>query len=526
MPLSLASSLDEPTLAPADCPPPDSSAATGRTLIARQELDDLLANPGQVGPELHQHLGGDALALADEPEQDVLGADVVVAELQRFTQRQLQHLLRPRGEWDVAGRRRTALADDLFDLAADSLERDAEAFERLGRDALALVNQAEQDVLGTDVGVVEQASFLLREDDDPPGSVSEPFEHVRPFQMPRQAGGDDASLYRPVDLARTGDRSVDSAREPSVADASGSSGDDDGAMGGPYDPSGRRFDHRARSRHGVGPRPPTAERRGHARRRPRPSVGSRARRRVQDRQRAYSSMTAGSGGQRETPSSVVAAAHRGQRGDERGPRPNATSAPGAGTRAAATRRPPRAIRSAPGRRPGAGRLTGWASSVGSNERELAVQAALRPRSTARRRRRPRSRSPGRARARRPVGGPGRHRRDRSAMAEPSACGVQPTPMPSSTVRPTPGGDRPTPPSWPTCMALAAAAVLVAIARGRCRAPETPVPDGAARSRRRGRRPHPTASSVRGTPRAGIGPPGHGLRRLTGMWVCSVSHSDS
>ena len=55
-------------------------------LVAGQQLDDLLAHPVEVGAELDQHLGGDALALADEAEQDVLGADVVVAELQRLAQ--------------------------------------------------------------------------------------------------------------------------------------------------------------------------------------------------------------------------------------------------------------------------------------------------------------------------------------------------------------------------------------------------------------------------------------------------------
>ena len=80
------------------------------------------------------------------------------------------------------GRRRAALADDLLDLAAHGLERDAEALEGLGGDAFALVDQPEQDVLGADVGVVQQARFLLGEDDDPAGPVGESFEHVRPFQ--------------------------------------------------------------------------------------------------------------------------------------------------------------------------------------------------------------------------------------------------------------------------------------------------------------------------------------------------------
>src|SRR5205823_3852085 len=56
------------------------------TAVARWELDDLLAHARQIGAELHEHLRGDALALADQPEEDVFGADVVVTELQRFAQ--------------------------------------------------------------------------------------------------------------------------------------------------------------------------------------------------------------------------------------------------------------------------------------------------------------------------------------------------------------------------------------------------------------------------------------------------------
>ena len=59
-------------------------------LVAAQQLDDLLAHPGQFGAQLDQDLGGDALALTDQAEQNVLGADVVVAELQRLAQAQLQ----------------------------------------------------------------------------------------------------------------------------------------------------------------------------------------------------------------------------------------------------------------------------------------------------------------------------------------------------------------------------------------------------------------------------------------------------
>ena len=68
------------------------------TLVAGEQLDDLLADTGQVCAEALQDLGGDAFALAHQPEQHVLGPDVVVSELERLAQRQLENLLRPRGE--------------------------------------------------------------------------------------------------------------------------------------------------------------------------------------------------------------------------------------------------------------------------------------------------------------------------------------------------------------------------------------------------------------------------------------------
>ena len=56
-------------------------------LDAREQLDDGLADLWQIGAELLEHLGGNSLTLADQAEEDVLGADVVVPELQRFAQR-------------------------------------------------------------------------------------------------------------------------------------------------------------------------------------------------------------------------------------------------------------------------------------------------------------------------------------------------------------------------------------------------------------------------------------------------------
>ncbi len=146
-------------------------------LVARHELDDLLAHPSEVGPEADEDGGRHTLALADETEEHVLGADVAVAELQRLTERELEDLLGPRGERRGPAGRGPGHADRLFDLLANGFEGDPQGLERLGGDPLALVDQPEEDVLGSDEAVVEQARFLLRQHQHPPCPVGETFEH-------------------------------------------------------------------------------------------------------------------------------------------------------------------------------------------------------------------------------------------------------------------------------------------------------------------------------------------------------------
>ncbi len=117
----------------------------------------------------------------------MLGTDVVVSELQRFAQAQLENLLGTGRERDVPGRRLLSLADDLLDLAAHAFERDSQRLERLRGHALTLVDEAQEDVLRADVVVVEHPGFFLSQDDDAPRAIGEPFEHRTPSHSP--AGG-------------------------------------------------------------------------------------------------------------------------------------------------------------------------------------------------------------------------------------------------------------------------------------------------------------------------------------------------
>ena len=157
--------------------PPNAGPDRFFPLIAGHQLDDLLADPTQVGPQAYEDLGSDALPLADHAEQHVLGTDVAVSELKGLAQRQLEDLFGSRRERRRARRGRSRHADGLFDLLAHGLEGDAEGLERLGSDALALVDQPQEDVLRADEAVIEQARLLLRQHKHPPGPVGEAFEH-------------------------------------------------------------------------------------------------------------------------------------------------------------------------------------------------------------------------------------------------------------------------------------------------------------------------------------------------------------
>ena len=71
-----------------------------------------------------------------------------------------------------------ALTDDLLNLLAHLVEADVKRLESLRGNTLALVNQAEQNVLGADVVVVQQLRFFLSEHHNTTGLVGEFFKHL------------------------------------------------------------------------------------------------------------------------------------------------------------------------------------------------------------------------------------------------------------------------------------------------------------------------------------------------------------
>ena len=110
-------------------------------------------------------------------------ANVVVPQLQGLTERQLEDTLGSRSEGDVAFHRLLTLTDQLGDCESRVLELDARHLHGFCGNAVALVNQAKQEMLGSDVVVLQPACFFLRKDDDATSSVSKPFKHGNPPGM-------------------------------------------------------------------------------------------------------------------------------------------------------------------------------------------------------------------------------------------------------------------------------------------------------------------------------------------------------
>src|SRR5205823_533601 len=105
-------------------------------------------------------------------------ADEAVAEAAGLPEGQLQHLLGPGSEGDVAaGGRVCAPADDLLDPGPAGVEGNLERRQDPVAGSGAVAEQAQEQVLRADVVVVEAPGLLGGEDDHAPGRVGESFEH-------------------------------------------------------------------------------------------------------------------------------------------------------------------------------------------------------------------------------------------------------------------------------------------------------------------------------------------------------------
>ena len=149
-----------------------------------QHPDDLVADLVQVHAQRLQDARGDALALAHESQQQVLRADVVVAQAARLVDGQLDDPLGAGRQADLAHDRSVAAADDELDRGADLGQLDVHVLEHARSDTLALAHEAQQQVLRADVVVVEPLRLVLGKRQDLACAISELVEPIHRVEHP------------------------------------------------------------------------------------------------------------------------------------------------------------------------------------------------------------------------------------------------------------------------------------------------------------------------------------------------------
>ena len=155
--------------------------------VVPQQVQDFFADVFQLQAQVHEDLGRHAFLLAQQAEQQVLGADVVVVEVAGFLDGVLDDLLGPRRLRQLAhGDHVRAGLDDLLDLEADLAQVDVEVLQDVGGDAGAFLDQAEEDVLGADVLVVEALGLLVGQLHHLAGPVGEAFVHASRLRFPNR----------------------------------------------------------------------------------------------------------------------------------------------------------------------------------------------------------------------------------------------------------------------------------------------------------------------------------------------------
>src|ERR1022692_751115 len=152
--------------------------AVGGALLGLR-TGQLFANGGEAQAALVPDLGGEAFLFAQQAQQQVLGADVLVIEalglfgaigqdaLAFVAQRQIH-----------GGGNLFANGGMAFDLLANGFDGRVRPQEAVGK-GLVLAQQAQEQMLGFNIRTAELAGLIAGEKDHPPGLLRITFKHDR-----------------------------------------------------------------------------------------------------------------------------------------------------------------------------------------------------------------------------------------------------------------------------------------------------------------------------------------------------------
>src|SRR5262245_26279115 len=99
------------------------------------------------GAGLGEDLDGEPVLDPDDPEQEVLGADVIAPDRERLAERELERLLRVGGERDLTGRGLVTRADKRDHPRARLVESDSDRLKHACGDVFVAVEETEEQML-------------------------------------------------------------------------------------------------------------------------------------------------------------------------------------------------------------------------------------------------------------------------------------------------------------------------------------------------------------------------------------------
>ena len=138
---------------------------------------EFFAHSKELQAALVEDFGGEALFFAQEAEEQMFGANVLVGEALGLFRGIGQHTLAFIGEGEIDGGR-DLLADGgvAFNLFTDGLDGSVRAKKAVG-ECLVFAEEPEQEMLGLDVRGAELAGLIPGEEDDAPRFFCIAFEH-------------------------------------------------------------------------------------------------------------------------------------------------------------------------------------------------------------------------------------------------------------------------------------------------------------------------------------------------------------
>ncbi len=145
-----------------------------------EQVEHFPADFFEFQAEIHQHLGRDTFVFPEQPEQNVFGPDVVVVQISRFLHGVFDDLFGARSLRQAPhGHQIGAATDQFLDFEPDFAQIDIQIFEHVRGNAAPFLDKAEQNMLGSDIFMIESLSFLVGQLHHLPCAVGKSF--VRHF---------------------------------------------------------------------------------------------------------------------------------------------------------------------------------------------------------------------------------------------------------------------------------------------------------------------------------------------------------